>query len=284
MSASHVIPFSSSPENRSEKPYTVVISVTPEIAERWLAKNTHNRVVRPNVVDAYARDMAKGDWKLTGESIKWSVDQQLQDGQHRLLAIVKSGKTIQTFVTFNLPNDAQSAMDSGAKRTAGDALNLDGEKYSALLASTIRLAIAIETGGYENAGHYTATHAEIIDFLASRSGLREAAEFAGPIPTKTKVPPTVVAYTYWRLAQINQADAARFWNSAASKVGLVEGDPVIALTEKISDAHRNRHVLTKTAILSLIFRSWNAWRAGKTLRLLRINSTTGGLIPVPEPK
>lgn len=275
--ASHVIPFT-----EREKPYTVVMSITPEIADRWLGKNIKNRHVREEVVASYARDMTSSAWKLTGESVKWSVDQVLLDGQHRLLAIAKSGKTIQTFVTFNLPTDAQEAMDTGSKRTAADALSLSDEKYSALLAGAIRLALSVQANGADHAGKYRASHAEIV--AALDDNWREAVEFASTYARGTDIPSSVVAYTYWRFAQVDKHDAGRFWVAASTKVGLAPGDPVIALTARFADARRNREALSKSVQLSMIFRAWNQWRSGKPMRLLRINSATGGPVPVPDLK
>jgi hypothetical protein len=40
----------------------------------------------------------------------------------------------------------------------------------------------------------------------------------------------------------------------------------------------------RTECLSVIYRAWNARRAGKSLRLLRVSSPKGGIVPVPEPK
>ena len=43
-----------------------VETITPSIAEQYLAKNIKNRSKKPIKIALYARDMAAGDWGLTG--------------------------------------------------------------------------------------------------------------------------------------------------------------------------------------------------------------------------
>ena len=166
------------PDAAPEGPYTIIVAVTPEIAERWLKKNILNRATRRQVENKYARDMAAGNWQLNGESIKWSSDQTLLDGQHRLRAIVKAGVTVRTFVTFNLPPQAQQVMDSGAKRTSSDVLGLSGFKYSALLAAITKLHLAVTAQGYQGLDNFSPTTTEITDAVTGDYTLYGAAEFA----------------------------------------------------------------------------------------------------------
>jgi len=265
------------------KPESAWVPVDPATAARWLKQNTHNRRMRPAHVGNLARDMAAGNWRLTGEAIKFASDGALLDGQHRLAAVVKSGETVMMLVVRNLSPDAQTVMDTGNKRTAADALGLKKHENATLLAASVRLAILVENGSL--AGNaYSPTHSEIAQWIDDNPSIRSACDVAGPIARKTDVPPAVVAYTYFRLAQIDVFEAAHFWTSAAEKVGLNTGDPVIALTNRFAEARRNRERLTRAAMISAVFRAWNARRTGRSLSFIRINSTAGGLVPVPEPK
>lgn len=199
---------------RDTEPVVSVVSVTPETAKRWLARNDNNRRMREATVLKYARDMAAGRWQITGESIKFDTDGRLLDGQQRLAAIARSGVTIQLVVMRGIPAAAQRVMDTGRARTSSDALTMQGEANS---------------------------------------------------------------------AQIDTQAAIAFWTSAADKVGLPAGDPVIALTNRFAEARRNREHLMKRTLLSLTYRAWNARRAGKTMRFIRVNSPAGGLVPIPDP-
>lgn len=274
----NVFPF---PESQ---PKVSVVAVSPETAQRWLDRNDNNRRIRPATVAQYARDMANGRWQITGESIKFNDDGSLLDGQHRLAAIVKSGATVQLVVMRGIPTAAQRVMDSGRARTAADALTMKGERFTSVLAATARIALGVAADA-PDPGKYAPTHAEIEGFVTEHPDLRAAAEFASQVARRTDCPPAIVAYTFWALSRISAPQkAADFWIAAADKVGLRAGDPVIALTNRFAEARRNRERLTKRIYLSLIFRAWNARRAGKTMRFIRVNSPAGGLVPIPEPR
>jgi hypothetical protein len=71
-----------------------LISVTPELAAKWLELNDHNRGVVTARVDQYAADMRRGEWRVNGEAIKISADGKILDGQHRLLAVLEADVAI----------------------------------------------------------------------------------------------------------------------------------------------------------------------------------------------
>lgn len=88
---------------QENKVRTETVFVTPAMAKEWMAKNIHNRNVSDQVVASYARDMRLGRWVLNHQGIAFDNEGNLMDGQHRLLAIIQSGVTVQLLVTFGLP-------------------------------------------------------------------------------------------------------------------------------------------------------------------------------------
>jgi hypothetical protein len=107
------------------------MDVTPAIATKWLKNNFRNRPVSEDVVNAYARDMINGVWVPTHQGIAFNNKDELIDGQHRLLAVVKSGRTIRMMVTFGLPAKIEGhemttmdAVDRGRTRSVGDQLTI----------------------------------------------------------------------------------------------------------------------------------------------------------------
>lgn len=107
------------------------MNVTPETASRWLKNNFRNRPVSDGVVAAYAADMAQGVWMPTHQGIAFNDRDELIDGQHRLMAVVKSRKTVRMMVTFGLKSKIEgSAMttmdcvDRGRTRSVADQLKI----------------------------------------------------------------------------------------------------------------------------------------------------------------
>lgn len=265
------------------KPTASFVTVTPETARNWLALNRKNRSLRKSDLDRYKRDMIAGNWHLAGDPIRFGTDGRLLDGQHRLTAIIQTGATLPLLVVRGVQLDAQKVMDSGRRRTASDALFIDGREHTALLAATALLKLSYDLGKLDN-GKHEASHDEIVKCVESNPELMTAVVFASRIARRTDCPPSVVAFSFYRLAQIDAIAAADFWNAAAEKIGLEAGDPVIALTNRFAEARRNRERLTKRIYLSLIFRAWNTRRHGKTMTFIRVKSPKGGLVPMPEPK
>jgi hypothetical protein len=107
-------------------------SISPEYAERLLATNHINqRKLKSHVVDSYVRAMKSGLWTSgNGESIKFSDSGELLDGQHRLSAIIKSGKTVNMLVMTGIKEKNINCIDNGATRNLGDVLRVTGNvKY-----------------------------------------------------------------------------------------------------------------------------------------------------------
>lgn len=117
--------------------------VDPATAKRWLENNFRNRKVSDEVVLAYARDMTNGVWVPTHQGIAFNDRDELIDGQHRLRAIVLSGKTLRMMVTFGLPSDIEGqemttmdAVDRGRTRSVADQLQIQhGLKNGSVIAA-----------------------------------------------------------------------------------------------------------------------------------------------------
>jgi hypothetical protein len=119
------------------------VDVTPAMAANWLKNNFGNRPLSEDVVKAYARDMINGVWVPTHQGIAFNDEDALIDGQHRLRAIVLSGRTIRMMVTFGLPSKidgkemtTMDAVDRGRTRSVADQLTIQhGMKKSTITAS-----------------------------------------------------------------------------------------------------------------------------------------------------
>lgn len=273
------------PTTLRPKPKASIVSVTPKDAKRWLAANGKNRPIRPRLVDAYARDMAAGNWQITGEAVKFATDGTLLDGQHRLSAVVAAGVAVDMLVVRGVSHESQEVMDSGAKRLASDALHLRDYKNTALLAATTRMALKVVTGGYDSidANVTTFTTSEVTAFVDEHPELESYMQPGAHAARQLDCSPTVIAYAMWRLFAIDADAAGEFFEKATTKVGIAKGDPVLSMSRRFAEARRHRERLTHGASLSIVFRAWNATREGKTLDRIPISSRDG-VVAVPEPK
>ena len=104
--------------------YSKIITMTPEMAERFLQTNPRNRHIKREKVKKLIDDIKHGEWKLTHQGIAIDEDGKLIDGHHRLTAIVETGIPCEMMVTFNAVESEK--IDIGATRNDKDALYMAG--------------------------------------------------------------------------------------------------------------------------------------------------------------
>lgn len=131
--------------SKNAKPQDVridIVDVTPEQASHWLEHcNTRNRKASKPIVKAYAEDMANNRWEFTSQGISFYKDGTLADGQHRLMAIVESGKTVKMIITYGLSQSAINGIDQHKIRSVHDVLTLKQEygRVEGIDVATLRL-------------------------------------------------------------------------------------------------------------------------------------------------
>ena len=128
---------------------SVIIQIDPKTAEEILAdRNKGNRPPKPNTVQQFAADMENNRWGLTGDTIKFGTDGRLLDGQNRLSAAVRSGKSLRTHVVFGIDPALFGRMDIGKPRNPADILYIAGFRYASTLAAAIRWAHLLDADPY----------------------------------------------------------------------------------------------------------------------------------------
>src|SRR5215207_420765 len=103
---------------------TKVMVVTPDKAMEWLNGNTHNRPIRQRDIQMWTKAMMEGKWLLNGESIIFSNDGKLLDGQHRLWACVESKVPFETVVVTGIDPETFMTIDQGRSRSGADHLHI----------------------------------------------------------------------------------------------------------------------------------------------------------------
>lgn len=130
--------------------------VTPEMAKKFLEKNTLNRRVKDNALHRLIMQMRLRQYRITHQGLAFDVNGTLADGQHRLRAIIASNTGVWLLVTYNLSVHARAAIDSGALRTVADNYAMVG--YGRLSNRTIA-AITVALGGRLSwSGHWASAN------------------------------------------------------------------------------------------------------------------------------
>lgn len=252
-----------------------VVTVTPAMAEQWLSRNDVNRNIRQQNVEKYSRAMSSGKWTMTGEPIKFGSDGRLLDGQHRLLAIIRAGIAVDLVVVDGLEPSAQLDMDSGAKRSASDAIGFLGETNSALLAASARLAFLVDRGLInQDRKKHGVSNSEIAAYVQSNPDLRDAVLVTNNLRRHIDAAPTAICVAYYYLARINHSQAEEFFNGLATRANVSAGSAILALDSRLRSIRKNATRASHRDYLNLFFKAWNYWRRGRTAATLALGGGT----------
>lgn len=257
-----------------------VMEITPEVATEWLGLNHSNRSQRARGKEAYSRDIAENEWLLTGDTIKFDWFGNLIDGQHRLEAVVLSGKPITSLVVWGVDPKAQNRMDSGIPRSFKDQLQLAGNPHAATISAAARRIFLFLPPNNERIDFNRAkvTHAELERVYRERPELDEISNFISPLAVKLDLPKSLLAFIFWVLREHNPEEAYEFMSKLASGASLEDNDPILVLRDRI---RRNGSGARTRDFPALVFwltvYAWNHWLDGKKIAKLQLPA--GGMVP-----
>lgn len=256
-----------------------VETITPAKAKKYLATMGRNRRKRGRLKQRYMDAMASGQWKLTGESIKFNTKGELIDGQHRLEAVIESNKSIEILVCRNVPDEAFMELDTGGTRTPGDLLTVAGYDYTSGVASAIRNLTSIyeiEAGKLKGVSlgrkrvdpetllEYAEEHSDELVAAVKKTMSKEAKVVCGP--------PSLFAALYFIFAEHNKKAADEFFDSLIEGTNLQRHGPVYELRRLLlqfgQDKHKKRPNFYKAAIT---IKAWNAFQQRREVRSLRFS-------------
>lgn len=151
--------------------------VTPDLAAKWLERNTRNRPLNGGVVEKYATDMKAGRWMLTGDAIAFDKTGAIVNGQHRLWAVFESGLTVRMLVMFDLEPEVVRVLDDHLKRKLTDIIHIakPGVNIQAKHTAAARQMMFSLTRTDRESAYGHASRQNQIDFLEKHI---EAIEFA----------------------------------------------------------------------------------------------------------
>lgn len=217
------------------KPTVAIMTITPRMAENWLARNApNNRNARQRLIERYSADMAAGKWRLSDQAISFNTRGELVNGQNRLHSVVKTGVTIQAVVVRNLPVESMIVLDVGAKRNTDDAFKITGHDWPKGCGATVRRILR------RSSFDRTATDQEVEEFMMAHG---QVVAFAHHVLPRGKFAAASVRAPIVR-ARIIGKDAARlerFGEVMISGMMNVGDEAAILLRNWVMD-QKTRHV------------------------------------------
>lgn len=265
-----------------------VVLVTPDMAQRWLDGNNHqNRDISELRWRGYSADMREGRWNFNGETIQFDWNGELQNGQHRLLAIVDCGLAQTFLIVRGLDPDAKLTMDQGTRRQPKDQLKLAGVVADTVVAAAIRVFIRWDRGLLfgDQVGRKVST-SEIVAWAQKHPRqVERMSAFSARGAKRIKCRPSVALAVALRFSLIDPDGAEEFIDGLIHGAGLPVGSPVYVLRERLKNDHDRKVKVTERDEIGLFVTAWNAWRDGREItKLQRPRGGAWSIETFPEPR
>lgn len=250
--------------------FSETIRVTPGLAAELLRRNDNNRSIRAAKAQQYANDMRAGKWTFNGEPIIISDSGELNDGQHRMQAVIDANTMIEMLFVFGVPRSSRETVDQGAARGASDYLGMGGVTNAATAATIARLVIAYEASGGQNIDNRLVTNAQVVERVRNDPQIAESAHYAVTTGRQANqyVAGTVIGFCHYLFTGIDSNDAEEFLGQVCTGTGLKPGSAALAVRERLLSTGKSRQ--PKVAIL---FRGWNFFRRNMKVRQTSLPAT-----------
>ena len=247
--------------------------VTPEQAKAWLDRGGANRKLSRRNVTKLVRAIELGEWEITGETVKLDRAGRVRDGQHRLTAIIETGKPQPCIVVRGIKESAFDKIDTGKARNAPDVLAIHGHTSVTAKAATARGLILIESyGRYDVTGivppsnaailAYVEAHPEVDNAVRLGDRLRINGDFIGGTGL------WAIAMTlFWRLST-EQTEV--FVDSLIEGANLEAGSPILKLRNLYKGSARDWHASgeNRERLLANVIKGWNSWRRDELVQAI----------------
>jgi hypothetical protein len=268
----------------------LVVTITPELAATWLTFNRKNRSKKPKFIKKLVRQILRDHFGLNGETIIFSSDGFLLDGQNRLHAIVLAGKPVKCLVVYGIEPDLQKTIDTGNQRTVSDTLVMEGESNSGSLATAIKTLYAWINGRLGIDSTPYVDNVRSLDILNAIPELRDSVTACRC--TRDIVSQGVAAGLHVIFSQEDRTLADQFMKDLGTGENIARSNPAYKLREAIigetrkmqrgkqtvESAARSMFVMDKNVQRAWIIKAWNAYR----IKRKRIEFTADDVVNFPD--
>lgn len=257
--------------------------VTPKYAEELLKMNTNNRKVRQAKIDSLAESMKKGEWELSNDAIVISEGNVLLNGQHRLLAVIKSGVPCNFIIYTGAPDSAFGIMDTPALRSLADVVQHKGEANHTNTAATVNklaLLLADHENGYETTYRFSRnlihTRKELIDLYERYTNdisywLKECRCI---YQTNIQIVPlaTMVSFAVFLNSVLlhSEENILAFYKELLVD-GACKNSTILYARKKFLRHKMKVETMRQEDFLRYIIRAWNDFILGKQVQIIKTN-------------
>jgi hypothetical protein len=265
-------------EKGKHKIFSERIRVTPDLACVILEEhNKDNRKIYPVKLDQLKSDLNSGRFKLNGESIIFAKTGELNDGQHRLTAVLETGRSAEMIFVFGVERDSRETVDVGKARTPGDFLGMKGVAYASQVGALAKKVVGFERTDRHTLGRTNGiSTSQVLGRVKGDDLLVECAAWAvnNAAFYRHMILSGELAFCYYEFASKNPIKAKGFMEQFKEGLNLKVGDPIYTVRQYLISRPR----LTPPMRIEAMIRAWNQWISDSQLERIRII----GILPTIE--
>lgn len=249
---------------------SVLMTITPLMAEEILSRNEKNRPKSASTVKKYAEEMRSGRWVQTGIPLVFSKSGSLLDGQHRVAAIIENGSPQSFYCVFGVEDAAFAFIDQGKKRTASDIFAIHGVPHYTAMSAAVRWVWAYETKrmyyGYSGlAGGVTLSPDQLYDVYLKHERLQESVPIARTFAVSRLAAPSLMVGLHYLCACKSRQQADDFFLKVGDGVGFTnKTEPAYRLHRFLTDNVMSSRPVRGVHVAAITINAWNAQRQARS--------------------
>lgn len=219
----------------SAHPAAEWVHIDPALAIKMLEKNVNNRPVSDRQVAEIADIMRAGRFDWHPATIVFNESGELDDGQHRLWAIIQAGVTVPLLVVKGSSRELRALIDSGMKRAVQHQVRMtSGQQATVTTAAAANRALRYLKfpALVWTSAQTRPSRMEVIDFSIQHHDLLVESVKMGDKMRHALPRSRGVIHAFAFLGMYLPKDkefVPEFLESMASGAGLTEGDPRLTL-------------------------------------------------------
>lgn len=239
--------------------------IGPGLATQLLKNNTINRPVSRANLKRIVMAMRDGEWQEdTGETLKFDKEGNILDGQHRLMAIVESGKSYEFMIIEGLNKSVFDVIDTGKMRSASDSLHILGVKSVVTVSGIIRRYMYLESGKIYNKSNEAAlsSNTKVVNEYQKQpkewERVTQKASVLNKQSNRLLSKPFIGAW--YKYLYDNEPDECEvFFHKLMLGLGLTDQDDPIFLLRNMLLVNKNSDTkLTQFALNAYFIVTWNS--------------------------
>ena len=247
------------------------VKLTLKQMQQLLDRNIGNIPPSAHKIDDYAYQMRNGLWRYNGDSLRFSTNGHLLDGQNRLNAALLAGHELVTDLCFGLDEECFKTIDVGRVRNAGHmvyrqfAEKLKKSSDGAMLARSVRKIILHDAGYSQNAALHRIAGEKmriddqvIFDYINQNPVIFEQIEYVkARFQSDCVIPRATVLYVLHIGARYDDQYAKAFIAKAFGGESLKHGEPCYHLYNFLRRIKQKDVRWTPAEIEATIIKVWN---------------------------